>query len=150
LLANPEDYTARAEFTWAATLALNGITKAGTNQLGYPNHMIEHSLSAFFDIPHGAGLAIAIPAWMKWFHTQNPTQFKRFAENIFGKNSAEEGIEALENWFAKIGAPIRLQDVSISEKFIPALAENATRTANIWGMGDIYTQEVIEYILQKA
>ena len=150
LLTNPEDYNARAEFTWAATQALNGSTTAGTNLTGFPNHMIEHSLSALFDIAHGAGLAIVIPAWMKWFHTHNPAQFKRFSEKIFGKNSAEEGISELKNWFAKIGAPVSLKEVSISKESIVAIAQNAVQTAEKQGMGQLYTQKVIEEILHNA
>lgn len=150
LLKNPEDYNARAEFTWAATQALNGSTTAGTNPTGFPNHMIEHSLSALFNIAHGAGLAIVIPAWMKWFHTQNPAQFKRFAQKIFGKESAEEGIVELKKWFAKIGAPVSLKEVSISADSIKAIAENAAQSAIREGASELYTQKVIEAILHNA
>ena len=150
LLKNPEDYNARAEFTWAATQALNGVTTAGTNPPGFPNHMIEHSISALFNVAHGAGLAIVIPAWMKWFHTQNPAQFKRFAEKIFGKKSAEEGIVELKKWFAKIGAPVSLADASISADSITAIASNAAQSAIREGVSALYTQKVIEEILHNA
>lgn len=150
LLQNPDDYNARAEFTWAATQALNGVTTAGTNISLFPNHMIEHSLSALFNIAHGAGLAIVIPAWMTWFHTQNPAQFKRFAQKIFGKSSAEEGIVALKSWFAKIGAPVSLKEAGISADAIPAIAANVFLAAGRQGASEVYTQEVIETILHNA
>ncbi|AHJ13879.1 iron-containing alcohol dehydrogenase [Sulfurospirillum multivorans] len=150
LLQNPDDYNARAEFTWAATQALNGVTTAGTNPTLFPNHMIEHSLSALFNIAHGAGLAIVIPAWMTWFHTQNPAQFKRFAQKIFGENSAEEGIIALKSWFAKIGAPVSLKEAGISADAIPAIATNVFLAAQRQGASEVYTQEIIETILHNA
>ncbi|MDD4506452.1 MAG: iron-containing alcohol dehydrogenase [Sulfurospirillaceae bacterium] len=150
LLQNPDDYNARAEFTWAATQALNGVTTAGTNISLFPNHMIEHSLSALFNIAHGAGLAIVIPAWMTWFHTQNPAQFKRFAQKIFGKSSAEEGIVALKSWFTKIGAPVSLKEAGISADAIPAIAANVFLAAGRQGASEVYTQEVIETILHNA
>lgn len=150
LLQNPEDYNARAEFTWAATQALNGSTTAGTNPSGFPNHMIEHSLSALFNIAHGAGLAIVIPAWMQWFKNQNHAQFERFSKEIFGLNSVDEGIHALKNWFAKIGAPVSLGEASISKDEIENIAKNAAQTASLWGMGDTYTQHAIEDILHNA
>lgn len=150
LLQNPDDYNARAEFTWAATQALNGVTTSGTNISLFPNHMIEHSLSALFNIAHGAGLAIVIPAWMTWYHTQNPAQFKRFAQNIFGENSAKEGIIALKSWFAKIGAPVSLKEAGISADAIPAIAANVFLAAGRQGASEIYTQEVIETILHNA
>lgn len=150
LLKNPKDYDARAEFMWAATQALNGSTTAGTNATRFPNHMIEHSLSALFDIAHGAGLAIIIPAWMQWYKKHNKAQFKRFAEEIFKKESPKEGIEALKKWFEKIGAPVSLKQAGIDKKEIPAIAQNAAQTAIFWGMSDEYTQESIEAILENA
>lgn len=80
LLENPNDYDARAEFAWAATQGLNGLTPTGTKGGNFPNHMIEHSLSALYNIAHGAGLSIVIPAWMKWYKEQNISQFKRFTK----------------------------------------------------------------------
>ena len=150
LLKNPNDYNARGEFTWAATQALNGLTTAGTNPPGFPNHMIEHSLSALFNVPHGAGLAIVIPAWMKWFYTRNLAQFERFSKEIFGKNSAEEGIALLKQWFAKIGAPVSLKEVSISADAIAEIAKNAAQSAIREGASELYTQERIEEILRNA
>ena len=150
LLKNPEDYNARAEFMWAATQALNGSTTAGTNIPGFPNHMIEHSLSALFNIAHGAGLAIVIPAWMQWFHTQNVAQFERFAKEIFGKQSAKEGIEELKKWFSKIGAPVSLKEASIDANSIPTIAKDVAQSAIREGVSALYTQKAIEEILQHA
>ncbi len=150
LIDNPNDYDARGEFAWVATQALNGLTPAGTAGGSFPNHMIEHSLSALYNVAHGAGLSIVIPAWMKWFKEQNLPQFKRFSKEVFGLGSAEEGIEALENWFVKIGSPVRLADADIPGEGIQALAENAADTAKLWGMGSVYNKDVIVEILEKA
>ena len=38
-----------------------------------------------------------------------PERFARFAKEIFNKDTAEEGIEALKNWYTKIGAPVTLK-----------------------------------------
>ena len=152
LLEDPENYAARAEFEWAATLALNGLTPAGIGPYGFPNHMIEHSLSALYDIAHGAGLAIVVPAWMRWYSTRSrtPSQFRRFAVEVFGVNDGAAGIDALEGWFRKIGAPVRLSDAAIPGVDIDRIAENAARLARRWGIGDEYPQEVIAEILQLA
>lgn len=150
LLRDPNDYDARAEFAWVAIQALNGLTPAGTAGGNFPNHMIEHSLSALYNVAHGAGLAIVIPAWMKWYENQNPGQFKRFSKEIFDEEEAGKGIEKLENWFAKIGAPVTLKDANIPREGIGALAENASELANMWGMGEAYSEEIITEILEKA
>jgi len=150
LLENPNDYNARAEFAWAATQGLNGLTPAGTEGGNFPNHMIEHSLSALYNVAHGAGLAVVIPAWMKWYKEQNISQFKRFAREIFNSDDENVGIEKLEQWFNKIGAPIILSDANIPREGIESLAENAYETSKVWGMDKIYSKEIIVEILEKA
>ena len=150
LRANPADYAARAEFAWAATLALNGITYAGTAGFSYPNHMIEHALSALFNVPHGAGLSVVMPAWMKWYHGRNTSQFERFAKQIFNLSTAEEGISALENWFNEIGTPTRLSQFGITEADLPAILDNLKGNAQWFGLADAYTPDVLTEILKRA
>ena len=150
IMREPDNYEARAEFMWAATLALNGLTTAGLKEYCFPNHMIEHAMSAIYNIAHGAGLAIVMPAWMRWYCPQQPARFERFAREIFGLENAEAGIVALETWFAGLQAPIRLQDVNIPAADIGMIAENAAKLAVQWGMGDLYPKEVIADILQRA
>jgi len=150
LLADPNDYAARAEFAWASTLALNGITYAGTAGFGYPNHMIEHSLSALFNVPHGAGLSVVIPAWMRWYHGRNPAQFERFAKQVFGLGTAEAGIAALEKWFDKVGTPTRLSQLGISEADLPATIDNVLGNAQWFGLAGLYTRDVVTTILKNA
>ncbi|MFY9099592.1 iron-containing alcohol dehydrogenase [Aliarcobacter cryaerophilus] len=124
LLKNSDDYSARGEFAWAATNALNGTTTVGTAGFSFPNHLIEHALSALYNVPHGAGLSVVIPAWAKWYYKQNEAQFIRFAKEIFGKNTALEGIEALESWFNKIGTPTRLNQFGLDKSNISDIIEN--------------------------
>lgn len=150
LLKNSDDYDARGEFSWAATQALNASTTVGTKGVVYPNHMIEHALSALYNIPHGAGLSIVIPAWMKWYYKNNITQFERFAKEIFGKQTALEGIEALENWFKEIGSPLRLSEFDIKKNELDKIAENANTNGMFFGLNEIYTKEIIKEILELA
>ena len=150
LLDDPDNYDARAEFAWVAIQGLNGLTPAGTKGGTFPNHMIEHSLSALYNVPHGAGLAVVIPAWMKWYKEQNVSQFQRFAKEIFQTEDAEKGIEGLENWFSKVGAPTTLKELSIPREGIDAIALNASQTAEVWGFSELYSKGTIVEILQKA
>lgn len=150
LLANPDDYAARAEFAWASTQALSGLIYSGTAGYSYPNHMIEHALSALFNVPHGAGLSVVIPAWMKWYQSRNPAQFDRFAQNIFGLQTGAEGIAALESWFNKIGTPTRLSQLSITEANLPATIDNVLVNAKWFGIPDTYTKDVVSTILRSA
>jgi len=150
LLENPNDYDARAEFAWVSSQALNGLTTSGTGGGNWPNHMIEHSLSALFNIPHGEGLSIVVPAWMSWYQEKNKGQFERFAKEVFGKNSAQEGITMLKRWYSSIGTPITLAQANIPKEKIPDVAQNAYELGVVWGMGNVYNVEDIKAILENA
>lgn len=150
ILQNPEDYNSRAEFMWSATMALNGTMNLGREGVAFPNHMIEHGLSGVTDIPHGAGLSIIIPAWMRWYKNKNETQFMKFSKEIFNKDSIDAGIEALENWFHSIGCPIRLSEYNIFEEQFNEIKDKAFKQAQMWGMDSYYTEDVIMEILKLA
>ncbi len=150
LIDNPDDYDARGEFAWAATQALNGLTPTGTSGGNFPNHMIEHALSALYNVPHGAGLSVVIPAWMKWYKEKNLPQFERFAKELFDLKEADAGIDALESWFEKVGSPVTLQQAGIPKEDIEDIAQNAAELAKLWGIGDMYNSNTIAEILQKA
>lgn len=153
VLQNLEDYDARADLMWVATLALNGLTGAGLGMVSFPMHMIEHSLSALYDVAHGAGLSVVIPGWMVYQAQRTPEKFAQFAERVFGITSgsvekkAAEGIQALLSWFVKIKTPTSLNALHIKVQDIPMIAENAVPLAKIWGMPD-YNEEKIGEILK--
>ncbi len=156
IMEDSSDYQGRATMMWAATLALNGLPIAGIGPVGFPNHAIEHSLSALYDIPHGAGLAIVIPGYMQYVSKKNPTKFAQFAKRVFHivkedtvEQTAAKGIEALKAWFHKIGAPVSLSEVNIPASDIDAIAENATKLATKWGLTE-YTKDVIAQVLTNC
>ncbi len=155
VLNDLDDYQARADLMWTATLALNGLTAAGLGKVGFPMHMIEHSLSAFYNVPHGAGLAAVIPGWMRFHAAQQPKRFVQFADRVFNickgddSEKAEQAIAALETWFQKIQSPTTLGELNIPEKDIPRIAKNAITLARIWRMKD-YDETKIEAILKNC
>jgi NADP-dependent alcohol dehydrogenase len=87
---------------------------------------------------------------MKWHKTKNIKQYERFAKEIFNEDDADKGIELLEAWFAKIGAPVTLKDANIPRDGIKDLAINASSTAVMWGIGEQYSVDTIVEILEKA
>lgn len=150
LLDHPADHDARAQFAWTATLALNGLTFSGTAGFSYPNHAIEHSLSALFNVPHGAGLSVVVPAWMAWYHDRNPAQFGRFARNVFGTADSRRGIAALKDWFDRTGTPTRLSQLGIGKDDLPAIVGNVQHNMRRFGIEDIYPPQAVTAILQHA
>ena len=150
LLADAANYEARAEFAWAATQALNFTTFCGIENNRYDTHFLEHTLSAEYNIAHGAGLSILMPAWMKWQKQFLPERFDRFAKVMFNVEGADAGIEALKGWYSKIGAPVTLKEGNIPEKDIPMLVDKLFIVAGIWGATELYTKEMIKTVLENA
>lgn len=150
LLADANNYEARAEFAWAATQALNFTTFCGVENNRYDTHFLEHTLSAEYNIAHGAGLSILMPAWMKWQKQFLPERFDRFAKVMFNVEGADAGIEALKGWYSKIGAPVTLKEGNIPEEDIPMLVDKLFIVAGIWGATELYTKEMIATVLENA
>ena len=150
ILENPESYEARAEFMWASTLALNGLAQIGIRGGDFHNHLLAHALGGLYDLPHGACLSIVIPAWMKWYLPKNPSQFERFAKEVFDLSTPEEGIEALKNWFKKIGSPVSFKEAGLDEKALEETARMTEKIAPVWDLEKIYNYETAKTILSYA
>jgi alcohol dehydrogenase YqhD (iron-dependent ADH family) len=147
-LADPCDYGGRAALMWTATLALNGLTGAGLGRTSFPMHMIEHSLSALYNVPHGAGLAAVVPAWLRWRLPQAAVRIAGLGQRVFGlaEPQAEETVQRLRNWLSNVGCPVTLAELNIPEADIPRIAANALNLARIWRL-DSYSQADIEAVL---
>jgi len=149
ILADQSDYNARASMMWSATLALNGLATCGYGGTNFINHAIEHSLSAIYDIAHGAGLAIVMPAWFRHhLRTDGPVRLEKFGRAVFGTATAEETINSFEAFFRKTGAPVRLAEAGIPAEDIPKIAANAMGLIRMWGMK--HEQPEIEKVLRNA
>ncbi|WP_010648502.1 iron-containing alcohol dehydrogenase [Oceanobacillus massiliensis] len=131
LLADPENYEHRATIMLNGTLALNGMVNMGY-QGDWATHNLEHAVSAVHDIPHGGGLAILFPNWMRHvLDEENAPRFKQFAVRVFGvdttgksdKEAALEGIDRLRDFWSSIGAPATLSDYDIHESSVETMAD---------------------------
>ncbi len=155
VLDRPDDYQGRADLMWCATLALNGWTAAGLGQVGFPMHMIEHSLSALYNVPHGAGLSVVMPAWMSYQCRKNPAKFAQFGHRVFDLDcnnelkTAEMGIKKLKKWFIKVKSPVCLTELGIPGDDLSRIAENALDLARLWRLKG-YEKNIIEEILFSA
>ena len=156
-IERPDSMEHRGAMMWGATLALNGLTKAGVGQHCFPVHMIEHAVSAIFDVPHGAGLGALLPGWMHFFKEKQPERLHKFAKNVMGverglakEEAIQEGIIRFINWLKSIGCPWRLREIGIKEPDLKEIAKNALFQASIWGVDDAYDEGVVYTILTMA
>jgi len=122
VLANPENYDARAELMWAGTLAHNDLLGTGRIE-DWGSHKIGHELSAIYGTTHGAALSVIFPAWMKYVYKQNISRFTQFAFRVWGvdpcfgddESIALEGIKKLRDFFKEIGLPTTLRELNIGD-----------------------------------
>ena len=137
-LKDPTNYRARANLMWDSSMALNGITGAG-KEGDWQSHQIEHALSAFYDIAHGAGLAIVHPNFMRYTYKDGIEKYVQYAINVWnidptGKTDDEialAGIQKTKDYFSEIGAPVTLTEVGIPADNI----DEMVKTVKITGGG---------------
>ncbi len=128
-LEDPEDYDARSEIMWAASLSHCDLTGLGKT-MDFATHQLEHELSGMFDVAHGAGLAAIWGAWARYVMETNVSRFAQFAVNVWGIEldfqdpaaTALAGIEETEAFFAALGMPSTLSEL-LQEAGQPLLTE---------------------------
>lgn len=153
-LDHPNDYTARANLMLCGTLALNGGLISMGVETDWATHMIEHEVSAIYDIAHAAGLAILFPNWMKYVYRERLDRFVQFAVRVWmvdpsGKSDEEvalAGIEATRAYFNRIGAPSRLADLQIGDESIERMGKEAVHFGAIGSFKKLHEQDVQEIL----
>ncbi|MBO7384304.1 MAG: iron-containing alcohol dehydrogenase [Fibrobacter sp.] len=130
VIADPNNYEARANIMWAGTVAHNDIIGCGRSQ-DWNSHAIEHELSGLYDCAHGAGLAVIMPAWMEYVMHHNVMRFAQMATRVFGvemdfenpEATAKEGICRFRKFLKSIGMPINFEELGAKEEDIPTLVD---------------------------
>lgn len=148
LMKNLDDYDLRARIMYAATMALNGLTIHGRAYADWGVHDIGHLLSVLYDLPHGASLSIAYPAWLKMIKNRAPERIENLGLGLFGKVDAEKCITKLEDFFHLIGSPVRLSEVGINEDQLPVIYAQMIKS-KVNGLNFKMSEEDYTYILQK-
>ena len=130
LKSNPDDYEARANIMWASTLAHNGLCGVGKEE-DWASHKMEHEVSALYNVAHGAGLAVMVPAWLTFVARRNPGKVKEFAVKVMGAdaNCPEEeviatGIERLRSFYHSLGLTTSLRELTGCEPDIPEMVKS--------------------------
>lgn len=122
-VAEPENYDARANHVWAATMALNGIIAVGVPQ-DWATHMIGHELTAMFGIDHGQTLAIVYPAVLAEMKEQKYAKLLQYAERVWNikEGSDDEKIDLAiwktSRFFESLGIKTRLSEYGVKQEQI--------------------------------
>ncbi|MGE5480898.1 MAG: iron-containing alcohol dehydrogenase [Chloroflexota bacterium] len=150
LMEDELNYEARANFAWASTIALNGLSCAGLPNGDWASHAIEHGISAMHpEIAHGEGLSIVFPAWIKYVSRKRPERFLRWAKNVWNCDSIDLAVLTMKEKFHDWGAPISLREKGITAGEIAAIAEN-TLLQGLPGVFQELKREDVTNILKLA
>ena len=156
ILDNLGDLAARSELAWAATMGINGITDLGRGTFEYGAHIIEHSVSAHFDVIHGAGLSVIHPAWLSYRldNDDSPVRFVKFAKEIMGLDQGSmsdadfgrAGVDALKGKYKSWGLPTTLSEINIGEKDFDAIANTVVNDPDTF----IFNKEQVFDVLNRC
>ena len=153
VIADPNNYEARANIMWAGMMAHNNSCGVGRVQ-DWASHDIEHELSALYDCAHGAGLAVVFPAWMTYNYKHDVMRFAQVASRVWGcnmdfanpENTALAGIQCFRNFLTSIGMPATFAELGAKEEDIPKLAHMAAygdgRTGHLGGIVSLSEEDI--------
>lgn len=128
VMAEPENYEARANVMWSGTLAHNGVCGTG-RQEDWVSHFMEHEISAVYNVAHGAGLAVVFPAWLTFMAKNHPGKVAQYARRVFDVEekddsiAAMKGVGCLKSFFISIGLPVTFAQLGIPEPDIALLVK---------------------------
>ena len=158
VIDNPEDYDARAEIFFTCTLGCNDIYSLGNSSSRWPLHAMEHTLSAYYDITHGEGLAIITPRWMQHILNDNTLErFVTYGTQLFGIDAqlppmqiAQEAIQRTHDFFLSIGIPMTLTQVGIDDSRLAEMAAHTQRVSHLEYAWAPLTEQDIEAIYRAS
>lgn len=157
ILQDPEDIEQREILSWASSIAMMGIFSGRSG--GWPIHEIEHAISGIYDISHGLGLAVLMPAVLEFNTPHNEQKIKRLIGYLMHENTnhytnIKDAITDFKTWLKDIGAIRDLKKYGMDKINKEAVADMAIDiyghgNGYIYGVVPMYKNDIIE-ILEKA
>ena len=132
-MENPQDYHARAEVQWLASIAHNNLLDTGRVS-DWACHRIEHELSAQYGMTHGEGMAIVLLGYLKYISEKHPHKTAQLANRLYhvdyhNYTECEMTLilrEHLYRFFRKLNLKTSLKEADISEDCFTEMALRGT------------------------
>jgi len=148
---------ARENVMWAANQALNGLIGAGVKQ-DWSTHMIGHAITALYDIDHARTLTLVMPSLLRFKRADKLEMLARYARNVWGVveaddgKAADRGIDLTEDFFRRMGLPVRTADVAPIRVSGPDIVDHLKRAGQtrLGEAGDIGEAAVLRVIEMAA
>lgn len=118
VLANPNDYEARANVFWCATCGLNFWLSCGLVQ-DWSTHRIGHEITAIYGLDHGQSLAIVMPRLWQARKEAKAQKLAKLAREVYGCSEQDDlkasdcAIKKTEEFFNSIGMKTKLSDYGV-------------------------------------
>lgn len=131
----PENTEARQNLSWLSAMITGGIMDMGGLQ-DMILHMTEYGIAAFFEIPHGHGIAILFPRWLQYILSEETApMIYQLGKAVFGieeglenTDGGQKTIDAMSDWlYNRLGLESKLSNLGVTEDKLPEMAEKATK-----------------------
>ena len=133
-MKDPQNFDAKANLLWASYLAMSRVLSVGHDE-NWISHMVEHGISAMFNLAHGAGMTIVMPAYVDMVApTDVSGRIARLSAEVFGQPGLPAG-QLMREFFTGLGMPVTLSqaNITLTDEQVKACAEKALP----WGPTDI-------------
>ena len=152
---DPNNYEARANLMWSSSWAINGFLRLDKQPNVWVGHLIEHQLSAFYDITHGLGLAILLPKYLRSLLNENTVdRFYTFGVNVWGIDAslpkmevANKAIDCLEDFAHKdLELVNNLKSLNIDNMHFEEMANRICSNGPIKALVDMDKEDIIDIL----
>lgn len=116
---NPEELRFRENMSRASLFAGMAFSNTKTTAC----HSISYPMTSHFNVPHGLACAITLPSFLE-FNSAVVRGKALIIAQLTGAKSIPEGAENIRRLMKKIGLPVTLGELGISEKDIEVIVEN--------------------------
>ena len=124
LMVDLQNYRLREKIMFAALCALNGMTAWGKASGDWGVHSIGHSLSVLYDVPHGASLSVAYPAWLEHHLPVLSQQIALLGKEVFGTSDPRHTLVKLRQFFKEVGSPVTMAELGLGPEKKDEIVEN--------------------------
>lgn len=140
-MKDPKNFDAKANLLWASYLAMSRVLSSGHDE-NWISHMVEHGISAMFNLAHGAGMTIVMPAYVDLVTpTDVSGRIARLSAEVFGQPGRPAG-DLMREFFTSLGMPVTLPEANIhlTDEQVRECAEKALP----WGPTEIAGYDVFD------
>lgn len=153
-LAKTDDYASRANFMWAATMALNGLLAVGV-PTDWATHQIGHELTALHGIDHARTLAVVLPHLLKHQLANKKAKLVQYGMRVWGLQGepnevASQAIEKTAAFYESLGIPTKASAYGIGLETITEVKARFEARGMNFGECATITPDAVEEILMAS